>query len=378
MEASLESGAKPGKVGKKKAGRAQGQAQAAPARRTRRHDAAVGDGVLRRADRGRWRPGGIFLQHNFESIREVNALTDRSKQVDVINSDMLRARVNLMVAARRRNRVGAAARFGSRRGDSPKGATDLLTGVRARFADFQKNMLQDDTGRQLSMNLVRATARISTTASTPWWKRCAARITPLSTWSTMSTARLAARVHRGHRRVQQVHRRPAAGHDRTGRRQLQPRDDRGGRGRGAGVDTDGAGPRAVRAPGGASVGRGRPAFRQDRRRRPDQPRGSPFAQRNRATVRGAQAMQESLTRTVSTVRRGVDEITVGSREISAATRTCPAAPRSRRPRWKRPRLRWNSWPRPSSRTRTTRARPISWRPARRTWPNAQVPACRKW
>ena len=58
--------------------------------------------------------GGLaafFLQHNFESIREVNALTDRSKQVDVINSDMLRARVNLMVAARRRNRAGAAARI---------------------------------------------------------------------------------------------------------------------------------------------------------------------------------------------------------------------------------------------------------------------------
>ena len=104
--------------------------------------------------------GGLaafFLQHNFESIREVNALTDRSKQVDVINSDMLRARVNLMVAARHLQESGWGSGENSARDAATalKGATDLLTGVRARFADFQKNMLQDDTGRQLSMNLVR-------------------------------------------------------------------------------------------------------------------------------------------------------------------------------------------------------------------------------
>ena len=87
----------------------------------------------------------------------MNALTDRSKQVDVINSDMLRARVNLMVAARHLQESGWGSGENSARDAATalKGATDLLTGVRARFADFQKNMLQDDTGRQLSMNLVR-------------------------------------------------------------------------------------------------------------------------------------------------------------------------------------------------------------------------------
>ncbi|AUT47737.1 methyl-accepting chemotaxis protein [Achromobacter sp. AONIH1] len=158
MEASLESGAKPGKVGKKKAGRAP-----KVKRKLRLRDARVGTMLL-------WvmaffavliaAVGGLaafFLQHNFESIREVNALTDRSKQVDVINSDMLRARVNLMVAARHLQESGWGSGENSARDAATalKGATDLLTGVRARFADFQKNMLQDDTGRQLSMNLVR-------------------------------------------------------------------------------------------------------------------------------------------------------------------------------------------------------------------------------
>jgi methyl-accepting chemotaxis protein-2 (aspartate sensor receptor) len=75
----------------------------------------------------------------------------------VINSDMLRARVALMVAARHLQESGWGSGENSARDAAAalKGATDLLTGVRSRFADFQKNMLQDDTGRQLSMNLVR-------------------------------------------------------------------------------------------------------------------------------------------------------------------------------------------------------------------------------
>ena len=71
--------------------------------------------------------GGLaafFLQHNFESIREVNALTDRSKQVDVINSDMLRARVNLMVAARHLQESGW--------GSGENSARDAATALRAR------------------------------------------------------------------------------------------------------------------------------------------------------------------------------------------------------------------------------------------------------
>ncbi|HEY9275093.1 methyl-accepting chemotaxis protein, partial [Achromobacter sp.] len=158
MEASLESGAKSGKVGKKKAARAP-----KVKRKLRLRDARVGTMLL-------WvmaffavliaAVGGLaayFLQSNYESIREVNALTERSKQVEVINSDMLRARVALMVAARHLQESGWGSGENSARDAAAalKGATDLLTGVRSRFADFQKNMLQDDTGRQLSMNLVR-------------------------------------------------------------------------------------------------------------------------------------------------------------------------------------------------------------------------------
>jgi methyl-accepting chemotaxis protein-2 (aspartate sensor receptor) len=157
MEASLESGAKSGKVGKRKA--------RAPKvkKKLRLRDARVGTMLL-------WvmaffavliaAVGGLaayFLQSNYESIREVNSLTERSKQVEVINSDMLRARVALMVAARHLQESGWGSGENSARDAAAavKSATDLLTGVRSRFADFQKNMLQDDTGRQLSMNLVR-------------------------------------------------------------------------------------------------------------------------------------------------------------------------------------------------------------------------------
>ena len=75
-------------------------------------------------------------------------------------------------------------------------------------------------------------------------------------------------------------------------------------------------------------------------------------------------MQESLTRTVSAVRRGVDEINVGSHEIAAGNTDLSSRTEQQAASLERPRPRWSSWPRPSSRTRTTRARPISWRPAR--------------
>ena len=54
----------------------------------------------------------------------MNALTDRSKQVDVINSDMLRARVNLMVAARHLQESGW--------GSGENSARDAATAPRAR------------------------------------------------------------------------------------------------------------------------------------------------------------------------------------------------------------------------------------------------------
>ncbi|WP_144641669.1 HAMP domain-containing protein, partial [Bordetella genomosp. 13] len=107
-----------------------------------------------------------FLQQNFQSVQQITQLTERGKQVEVINSDMLRARVALMVAARHLqeagwggggggNGQGAAGASSQAAKDSLKEATDLLNGVRGRFTEFQKNMLEDETGRQLSMNLVR-------------------------------------------------------------------------------------------------------------------------------------------------------------------------------------------------------------------------------
>ncbi|OZI43498.1 methyl-accepting chemotaxis protein [Bordetella genomosp. 5] len=99
----------------------------------------------------------FFLQQNYESVQRVNDLTGRAKEVEIINSDMLRARVALMVAARhlQESGWGSGENSGAAATKTLKEATDLLTGVRARFADFQKNMLEDDKGRQLSMNLVR-------------------------------------------------------------------------------------------------------------------------------------------------------------------------------------------------------------------------------
>ena len=331
MEASLESGAKPGKVGKKKAGRA-------VKRKLRLRDARVGTMLL-------WvmaffavliaAVGGLaafFLQHNFESIREVNALTDRSKQVDVINSDMLRARVNLMVAARHLQESGGAAariRLATRR--RPSGATDLLTGVRARFADFQKNMLQDDTGRQLSMNLVRryrsyiddgvdtmVEALRSEDYSTFYMvnneygtPRSAAFIEAIGEFSkyigdqqqatieqadaNFNRAMIAVGVAVALALILMVLARVL-----FGRLVVRPLVEAGQH-----FDKIAAGDLTSRV-----------------EVRSHNEIGQLFAALKR--------MQESLTRTVSTVRRGVDEITVGSREISAGNTTCPAAPRSRR------------------------------------------------
>ncbi|OZI35131.1 methyl-accepting chemotaxis protein [Bordetella genomosp. 1] len=99
----------------------------------------------------------FFLQQNYESVQRVNDLTGRAKEVEIINSDMLRARVSLMVAARhlQESGWGSGENAGAAATKTLKDATDLLTGVRTRFSEFQKNMLEDDTGRQLSMNLVR-------------------------------------------------------------------------------------------------------------------------------------------------------------------------------------------------------------------------------
>ena len=103
----------------------------------------------------------FFLNQNFQAVMQLGLLTDRAAQVQVINADMLRARVALMVSARSLQEAGqmegGTGQSNARReaADALKSANDLLTVVRNNFGEFQKNMLEDDTGRQLSMNLVR-------------------------------------------------------------------------------------------------------------------------------------------------------------------------------------------------------------------------------
>ncbi|WP_038852384.1 Tar ligand binding domain-containing protein, partial [Bordetella petrii] len=156
MEASYDAGTKPAKT--KKRARAPKQKRSWKIR-----DARVGTlllavmaffalliaavGVL----------AAYFLQTNYESIRRIQDLTDRAKQVEIINSDMLRARVDLMVAARYLQESGWGSGESAAQGakEALDSATTRLDGVRKRFSDFQQNMLEDDTGRRLSMNLVR-------------------------------------------------------------------------------------------------------------------------------------------------------------------------------------------------------------------------------
>lgn len=94
-----------------------------------------------------------FLQQNFLAVKELGTLTARDHQVQRINSDMVLARVSLLVAAQQLQAAGEA--------NSPEAtasisaATTRLDQVRASFADFQQNMLQDEDGRTLSMNMVR-------------------------------------------------------------------------------------------------------------------------------------------------------------------------------------------------------------------------------
>ncbi len=321
MEASLESGAKSGKVGKKKAARAP-----KVKRKMRLRDARVGTMLL-------WvmaffavliaAVGGLaafFLQHNYESIRQVNELTERAKQVEVINSDMLRARVSLMVAARHLQESGWGSGENSARDAAAalKGATDLLTGVRSRFAEFQKNMLQDDTGRQLSMNLVRryrsyiddgvdtmVEALRSEDYSTFYMvnneygtPRSAAFIEAIAEFSKYIDAQQQATIDQAEANFNRAMVAVAVAVALAlalmvfcrvlfGRLVVRPLVEAGQH-----FDKIAAGDLTSRV-----------------EVRSHNEIGQLFAALKR--------MQESLTRTVSTVRRGVDEITVGSREISA-------------------------------------------------------------
>jgi methyl-accepting chemotaxis protein-2 (aspartate sensor receptor) len=101
--------------------------------------------------------GAYYLQQNYKAVQDIGDLMARERTVTTINSDMLRARVGLMVAARYLQEAG----WGGTEDSTAAGkkalneATTLLDGVRKSFGAFQKNMLQDDTGHQLSVDLMR-------------------------------------------------------------------------------------------------------------------------------------------------------------------------------------------------------------------------------
>ncbi|MEI2417609.1 methyl-accepting chemotaxis protein [Orrella sp. JC864] len=101
--------------------------------------------------------GVFFLSKNSQELDTLRGLNDRYRQVQTIANDMLDARVSLLVSARYLQEAG----WGSSATAAQDAKTALdsairkLDGVRNSFSDFQQHMLQDDRGRQLSMDLVR-------------------------------------------------------------------------------------------------------------------------------------------------------------------------------------------------------------------------------
>ena len=261
-----------------------------------------------------------FLQQNYQSVQQISELTERGKQVELINSDMLRARVALMVAARHLQESG----WGNGEAASQAAkttlteATELLNGVRNRFSTFQKNMLEDETGRQLSMNLVRRYRSyiddgvdtmlealrsedystfymVNNEYGTP---RSAAFIEAIADFSRYVQESENATIEMAHQNFQRAIAAVVAGVVLAlilmvlarivfGRLVVRPLVE-------AGTHFD-------KIAGG------------DLTSRVEVRNNNEIGQLFSALKR----MQESLTRTVSAVRRGVDEINVGSREISA-------------------------------------------------------------
>ncbi|WP_459618393.1 methyl-accepting chemotaxis protein [Bordetella sp. 2513F-2] len=261
-----------------------------------------------------------FLDQNYKSVQQISELTARAKQVEIINSDMLRARVALMVAARHLQESGWGSGENSAQAakDTLAEATTLLEGVRKSFSDFQGNMLEDDAGRQLSMNLVRryrsyiddgvdtmVEALRSEDYSTFYMvnneygtPRSAAFIAALADFSKYIAEREAATLEVARTNFDRALVAVAAAIVLSlilmvvarilfGRLVVRPLVE--------------AGQHFDRIAGGDLTARVEV--------RNSNEIGQLFASLKR--------MQESLTRTVSTVRRGVEEINVGAREISA-------------------------------------------------------------
>ena len=103
--------------------------------------------------------GGIatyFFDQNIQSVRAIGAQNERAKQVLSISSEMLRMRVDLMVAARMQqegvaNNDAAILDAAQKALEDAKASLDAVT---KRFGAFRQNMPEDAEGRRLATRLI--------------------------------------------------------------------------------------------------------------------------------------------------------------------------------------------------------------------------------
>ncbi|CAM3538476.1 methyl-accepting chemotaxis protein [Bordetella sputigena] len=267
----------------------------------------------------------FFLNQNYRAVIDLGALTDRATQVQIINANMLRARVALLVSARELQEAGApnvspetAATAKKDAADSLKSANDLLADVRNSFGEFQKNMLEDDTGRQLSMNLVRRYRSYIDDGVDTMVE--ALRSQDYSTFYMVNTEYGTPRSAAFVDAIEEFSKYIKAAQTETGTQARQNLNL-------ALIAVAGAVGLAIVLMILARIVFGRMVVRPlveagqhfDKIANGDLTQRVDIRSQNEiGMLYGAlKRMQESLTRTVSSVRRGVDEINVGSREISA-------------------------------------------------------------
>ncbi|MBU4610520.1 Tar ligand binding domain-containing protein [Achromobacter sp. GG226] len=93
----------------------------------------------------------VFLQQSFKSLEELEYVNGRASEANSINASLQNARIALLASARERqeNDARAAETFVN----NAKASVDQ---AKKTFAQFQANPLQDEVGRPLYMNVLRA------------------------------------------------------------------------------------------------------------------------------------------------------------------------------------------------------------------------------
>ncbi len=102
--------------------------------------------------------GGVaayFLYQNGQSLHSISKQNLRAKQVLLISNQMLHARVSLLVAARYQQEASASKNEALKQNaaDMLGEATKMLDAVKKSFADFRKDVPDDPTARSLSVKL---------------------------------------------------------------------------------------------------------------------------------------------------------------------------------------------------------------------------------